>query len=461
LVAAPSVEPRREQRLLALAALGILATRLPWLGAGYGSDPDGYRVVAAARAIAQSGDYQASRLPGYPVYEALTVLTAQAPPWVSNAVTALFSAAAFVLFALILRYFKVRAALLMAAAFAMTPVIYLNSCCTMDYVPALAFMLASTYALLCGRTALAGLCLGLATGCRITSGALGMALCVWLWLELPPGRALRQCLLLAVSALAVAALCFVPVYRHYGSDFFAFYDNASYPPWEVVYARALPNVWGSLGVVAFAAFLLAAPFYARELRERLRDARTRHGLILAGLAMALYVAAFLRLPDESGYLAPAIPFVLLATALAAPWRVASAVAASLLLAGFVTIDRDGFGLDGPVLQDRVVRESQLEATSAVIAAVAKLPAEAVVVCGWVLPRIVLALGGDREGSHQFIYLVENLADFQHYEAEGHKLYYLPGVDLYESQAHDLELAELGARQLAVPRELQRPASTGE
>jgi hypothetical protein len=35
------------------------------------------------------------------------------------------------------------------------------------------------------------------------------------------------------------------------------------------------------------------------------------------------------------------------------------------------------------------------------------------------------------------------------------------VDLYESQAHDLELGELGARQLDVPRELQRPQSSGE
>jgi hypothetical protein len=78
-----------------------------------------------------------------------------------------------------------------------------------------------------------------------------------------------------------------------------------------------------------------------------------------------------------------------------------------------------------------------------------------------LPRITLALDGNREGPHQFIYLVEDLDDYQHYRADGWQLYYLPGVDLYESQAHDLELAELGARELAVPRERQRSASTGE
>lgn len=446
---------------LALASLAVLATRLPWLTPGYGSDPDGYRVVAAARAIAASGHYEASRLPGYPVYEALNLLTMHAAPWVSNAVTALFSAAAFALFTLILRHFQVRAALLVAAGFAMTPVIYLNSCCTMDYVPALALMLGATYALLRERAVLAGLCLGLATGCRVTSGVLGIALCLWLWLELPPARALRRCLILGTTSLAVAALCYVPVYRHYGSDFFSFYDNPWYPPWDVVYQRALPNVWGSLGLVAFVALLLAIPFFLREARERLRDARTRHGVLVAGLATVLYAAAFLRLPDESGYLVPAIPFLLLAVALAAPARICGALSVALLGAGLITIDQDGFGLDGAMSVDHRVRQSQLQATREVIDAVARLPDAAVIVCGWVLPRIMLALGGDREGPHQFIYLVESLDDYQHYRSEGHTLYFLPGVDLYESQAHDLELAQLGARQLGVPRELQRPASTGE
>jgi len=78
-----------------------------------------------------------------------------------------------------------------------------------------------------------------------------------------------------------------------------------------------------------------------------------------------------------------------------------------------------------------------------------------------LPRIRLALDGDQEGPHQFVYLVEDLGDYQHYQQLGRQLYYLPGVDLYESQAHDLELSELGARELAVAHERQRAESTGE
>jgi hypothetical protein len=78
-----------------------------------------------------------------------------------------------------------------------------------------------------------------------------------------------------------------------------------------------------------------------------------------------------------------------------------------------------------------------------------------------LPRIALALPGDRMGEHRFVYLIEDEDDYRRYLADASQIYYLPGVDRYESQAHQLELAELGARQLDVPRERQRPASTGE
>jgi uncharacterized membrane protein len=228
----------------------VLLTRLPWIGSGYGSDPDGYRVVIAARQIASGGEYQASRLPGYPVYEYLTALDATAAPWVSNALTATLSTVAFVLFALIARELGVRRYLLIALAFALTPVIYISSTCTMDYVPALAGQLAAMYAALRRRPVLAGVLLGLAVGCRITAGALALPLCLWMLLSQPRPSALRQCLAFGSTLLGTCVLCFLPVWRRYGADFFTFYDNGSYPPLDVVYARALPLVWGPLGLAA-------------------------------------------------------------------------------------------------------------------------------------------------------------------------------------------------------------------
>jgi hypothetical protein len=229
----------------------------------------------------------------------------------------------------------------------------------------------------------------------------------------------------------------------------------------VVFARALPLVWGALGLLALIILLCAAPLYYRFTRSALANARTRHGLVLALVAVALYLVAFLRLPDEAAYLLPAVPFVLLAIALLTPPAAVLALAAALLLSSWIGWQHARPTLEGLIVEDHLVRESQQRSTRAIIDAVARLPGNATIVCGWVLPRLTLALDGDRDGPHQFIYLVENLGDYQHYVQQGRQLYYLPGVDLYESQAHDLELSELGARELAVTHERQRAESTGE
>jgi hypothetical protein len=451
---------------LALAAFGVLLTRLPWIGGDYGSDPDGYRVVSTARQLARSGDYTASRFPGYPAYEYLCALSANAAPWVSNAVTALFSVAAFVLFALMLRELRVRSYLLLALGFAMVPVIYLNSCCTMDYLPSLAFMLAASYAVLrrqasVGAACLAGVMLGLAIGCRLTAGALALPLCVWMLLSLEWRVALRQCMTFGVTALLVGALCFLPVYRVYGMGFLTFFDNDGYPPFDVVLARSATLVWGPIGCVALVGALLAILVRRRELRSALQPRSSRNALWLAVLAALLYLIAFLRLPDESGYLVPLVPWVIVMVGLLTSSRVASVFALALLLSPWIAFHALRPSLDGAMVEDHRVRRSQDLATHAVIDVVKGLPGRAAIVCGWVLPRITLLLGGDRLGEHQFVYLVEDDGDYRHYLAEGRQIYYLPGVDLYESQAHQLELAELGAIALPVPRERQRPVSTGE
>lgn len=431
----------------------MLATRLPWLTDGYGSDPDAYRVEMAARELARTGIYDVSRLPGYPAYEYLTSLSALAPAWVSNLVTALFSVVAFVLFALLLRELAVRRYLLIGLALAMTPVIYVNSCCTMDYIPAVTLQLAATYAVLRRRPLLGGLLLGVAAGFRITAGALVLPLCLWLWLTLERRVALRQSVVFAVTMLSIGTLCYLPVWRLYGRTFFGFYDNHWGPPLDVVVTRALPLVWGPLGVAALIALLCALPFYHRFAAQAVRHPPTRAVVLLAAFSVGLYLIAFLRLPDEAGYLIPAVPFVLLAIAVLTPSWASGMVAVLLLASPWIGA--------GSIVEDHRVRESQQRATPAVIEAAARLPGKAVIVCGWVLPRITLQLGDTYAGAHQFVYLIENPEDYRHYVLEGREVYYLPGVDRYESQAHELELAQLGARPLSVAPERQRPASTGE
>lgn len=452
--------PAERRRLIGVGLL-VLLSRLPWIGHDYGSDPDAYRVVATARALLHGEAYAPSRLPGYPGYEFLSVLTADGPPWASNLVTALSSVAAFVLLALLLRQLGARNYLLLACGFAMVPVVYISSCCTMDYLPSMTLSFSAAFALFRGRAAVAGMLLGLAISCRMTAGAMVLPLGVWLWLSLPWREALRASLTFGAIALGVAALFFLPVWRIYGAGFFMFYDNDDYPPLDIVLPRATTLVWGTLGCAALLLIVVLLPWYRRYSGEQLRCVRKRHMLVVALGTCVLYLAAFVRLPDEAGYLVPLVPWMLVSLAILAPPLLNSLLAAALLLSPWLGFDGWRPVLRGPILEDHAVRESQDADTRAVIEAVRPLPGRATVVCGWVLPRLSLELHGNTLGPHQFIYLVDNEDQYQYYLRAGWQIYYIPGVDAYESQARQIELAEHGARPLDVPRERQRPASTGE
>ena len=51
--------------------LAVLLSRLPFISDGYGLDGDSWAVALTARNIHDTGSYEASRLPGYPVQELL------------------------------------------------------------------------------------------------------------------------------------------------------------------------------------------------------------------------------------------------------------------------------------------------------------------------------------------------------------------------------------------------------
>src|SRR5882762_3388166 len=89
-------------QLIALFAL-VLASRFPFLDAGYGANVDAWRVARAARDIATTGEYSVSRFPGYPVQEIVCSWFWNGGPIMLNGLTALFSAAVATTFAAIAR----------------------------------------------------------------------------------------------------------------------------------------------------------------------------------------------------------------------------------------------------------------------------------------------------------------------------------------------------------------------
>jgi hypothetical protein len=254
--------PRIKGVLAGLALVAIIfASRVPFLNAGYGVNVDAWRVARVARNIAQTGNYEASRLPGYPVHEIVCSLLWRGGPLALNGASAVFGIAAVLAFALFAARVGVRDFLLAGLAIAMTPIFYISSVTSKDYVWALAFVLVSLLAARGGRALLAGVLLGLATGCRITSLVMLLPIGLILIGASEGERRIRNILMLTVSCVAISAVVFWPVFAKYGSGVLTFYENHARPDWRTVLERGTIEIWGTVGV----AFSLSSPGACSDL----------------------------------------------------------------------------------------------------------------------------------------------------------------------------------------------------
>jgi hypothetical protein len=396
----------------------VFASRLPYLRPGYGTDPDAYRVIAAARAL-RAGEYTASRLPGYPLHEALTALLLPGGPRLVNGGTALVSAlAALALFRLAeqLGLDRLRATLL-ALAFAFTPVVFVNSTSSIDYLWSICFVLWSAVQLVSGRAWLAGILLGAAIGTRLTAGAMIVPLLVL------NGSARFAALRLSLGAAASAALFFAPVLITYGFAFFQ-YDATQTVSWQRAVDRATLDVWGSPGVYAFLGVFAIAVCARKQIGRAFRRPGMRSLSSVVCSALLLFGAAFVILPLEAGYLIPCVPFLLLWLAFMLPALAIAELAGLLLLSCFVTVDANGCSAMGPVPSARVQRIEENALAGRIIRRLSATPGRALVVAGSMLPLIEVKLGGSQQGQHRYLYLLQSEAELLEYLKQGYALYYV-------------------------------------
>jgi hypothetical protein len=443
----------------------VLLLRLPFLTPGYGIDPDAWRIAADGRAIAETGAYASSRAPGNPIPELAAALLWRGGPLALNGVTALFSAVAVAIFALTLRRLGVRDAMLGALALGFTPVIAVNSANAMDYVWALAFLLIAHDAALRGRAIEAGVLLGLAAGCRITSLLIAPALIVILIdRELGPARASRAIrFVLTLAVISFAA--FLPALITYGPRFLHAYGSG-YPPPLYVLKNATVDVWGLIGCAALG--IAAGAALARRATPAMpRVSRT--WVFAWVLAVALELAAFLALPHQAEYLIPVVPFVLLLAACALTPRVFRVLALALIASSLAlkaselgkpdspsvsaAAVRLGSGrlvldLRGPLLIEHDRRQRGVEYVDRVIARGATLPPGSVVSAYEWLPFLKVRLGGTRQGGVEYVHVLDR-AEIDRHRAAGDSLYDLPGAEDESVRINGIGLHALGSRPLGM------------
>ena len=411
----------------ALLAAGIVfLTRLPFLWPGYGIHQDGWMLINAARWMsAHPGHYICSRLPGYPFQEFATLAFWRGGPLVVNGVTALMCAALVFFFVLVLGKLRCRDAVLAGVALAFVPMAYLSSVMAKDYLWAVAFAMAALYFALQRRPTLAGLLLGLGMGTRLTTvGLLPFLLLLLLRPHeededagrVPANTRQKVIASLTMSActLLVGGLCFLPVYLHFGRGFFTYYP-AKMQLISIV-ANATINFWGVTGMLALliAFGSLLHPAVRRGASSFAVRPGKVHIAVWAGICLA-YGCLFLKLPLESAYLLPALPFALLLLAHALPRRVFQLLCIALIVAPFLlTFRRDAnppspavagariagyqwrLYWAGPLLDDALSRRRQQRYLRDLLAFAEAQQRPTVIVAVWNMPMIdlqVLDRGG--------------------------------------------------------------------
>lgn len=373
-----------------------VASRIPWLDLGYGTDPDAWRVALSAEHLLSKGEYLPSRLPGYPLHEFVTVPFVLGG-WVwTNLSTVLISVIGVYLFARIMNMLNLPGRGVLTLTFAFAPLIWINSVMTIDYMWALTFILAAYLALLYQRPSVAGVMLGVAAGFRLTSLIMAVP---FLLLLLRNGQrpALRPFL---SGAALVTVVSYLPVLFVYGAATANFYD-AKVPVLNVL--RLLAK--DALGIVGALAVLVGLALSARRLARLPRDMRSDPHVLVWASAILLYLLSFSRLPHEAAYLLPIFPFGFFLMSRYFQRAVLVGVVSVIVLAGFVDITSPGDEInrealanarpgEGMLLSDLDTLRNQMDFAEEVAQASEEIPNRSVVLTGFIFPEFAM-LNRDR------------------------------------------------------------------
>ena len=371
-----------------LGAIFILA-RLPFINYGHGTDPDAWRVAVTAHHLLETGEYFPSRLPGNPLHELL--MTPLIPGgWIAtNLATALVSLAGVYLFARIVAHHRLAYPGLLTIGFAFTPLLYINSIATMDYMWTLTAILGSYYCVLRGWILPAGLCLGIAAGFRIQSFIVWLPLAYYIWRCF----SWRDLLPFSLAAGGIAALAFSPVLAVYGIDFFNYYDaSVGYQDVIRLLGKEALGVIGGLGVLAG----LALSFH--RFRALPDDIVNRPEVAVWAGIVAIYFVTFLRLPHEIAYVIPIFPFGFFIMGRYFTSRALAGAIAAILIAGVVdiTTPNDALNLDsartasigqGLILSNADTMAAQRQFVDDVVSS--DVPNHSVVMSGFVFPQLAV------------------------------------------------------------------------
>ncbi len=436
----------------------IFLSRLPFLNAGYGAEEDAWAMRLVTERIADTGQYEVSRLPGHPLQELTYVMFWNRDASSYNFLTVLLSTAAIAFFMLTLRKLQITNYLWVGVALAFVPVVYVNSTNALDYTWALSFLMMSFYFIVCNNYWIAGMFIGLAVGCRITSGAMLIPFIYLTWCIgqntgnkfLRDNHAIKNIVKLTISTLLFSLLLFLPVIKVYGLSFFQYYEHFPLPSFAKNFYKGTFAVWGTLGFIIVMAAVL---FSFRKIILKEIFSQHKKIIYMSLIVVLIYTTAFIKLPLKAAFMIPLIPFVILIFAITLsqnqfklfslamivssfffginlydPYRAAAASPLSIQK----TISNQSVSFDflqGPVIADCLKRKQQMHYADEVIQKASIIKNKTLIIAGWWMANILVQQQGrDNTNIIYRYYLPEKELKFFH--DHDYKIFYLPQQDEY-------------------------------
>ena len=457
------ITKRKEFYKYLLFAVMIFISRLPFLIYGYGLDGDSWSVAISAKHLFSTGEYVPSRLPGYPVHEFLCALVSPFGYIGMNLISAIFTTIAVTTFALILRSLRFKSIFLAATTFSFVPVIFIHSTTTIDYNIALAFIMLAMFFMIRDKLFVAGCFVALAIGTRLTSGAMLLPLSIMLLRNDGFNGNIKRIAKMAIPAVIGGVLFYIPLMSKYGLGFFTYYE-VPYPAIPKVLYKLSIEVWGTIGIlgifISTILFFLPHNFsknkflFPRSINEK---------YVIAWLvAVDIYIIAFLKLPMESGYLIPIVPFIimiygkylynrafvffcsmLIVSSLIctiSPADRYDAASVSSLTSTFnaggekLTLDY----LQGPVYSYHTRRKNGIEFVNSLLSSMDTITIPSVIVSGrWYNQLIVQSNDTSKLKAKIRDYISEPEALY--FYAKGYLIYYLPKQEYYNKVMRNVDL----------------------
>lgn len=467
--------PGRDSQLFMLLFAGVLASRIPFIIPGFGVDADAWRVASVAHTIAETGQYTASRLPGYPVQELTYAVLPFKNAAIFNLLTAILSAVCVSSYANFLKSVGLKKYLTASIALAFIPVVYVNSVNSMDYVWALCFAMLAFSAVGSRRPLVAGLALGMATGCRITSA--GMVLPMFLMMkrnDVP----LRSYGRFAGGFVLSSTISFLPVVLKYGANFFS-YSQGNLSCLYILKCCTV-DVWGIIGfiaVVVFSVVVFLRLYWRHLFPVFVRDVANQ----ISVLMIVLYTIIFSMAPYDAGYLIPVVPFVILLIVHNSTPRRAFAFCCCLALSSFMfgistsdmpwspkrpvasyTATVGGRAIDvnilrGPVIDDHIRRIARDVYVARVIDVLSKTEKKSVLVAGLWFAQLSVQLRepikdnlgaiNSFETGNVIVHDVLTTEMAARYNNSHYSICYLPGQDKNNESVLGFNLKNIGATEI--------------